>query len=162
MSARFDLRDNRPGNLPPNSQLAALEQRLQRMSPPAAPELRRRVLVAVDAALGEPVPAMNAGWPSAVRLSCVDVVAGPCLVSALAAVIAIAVFWAGAVSTSTVPLSLDDRARIAGVSGETLAMPVASGRTTDLALQPSSPAAASARPVILRALDTHRILQETL
>lgn len=142
-------------------QLAALERRLERASQPTVPtDLRRRVLSAVDAVLDETAPATVPGWPEesipAVRDGLVFVV------SAIAAVIALVAFSGAAVSNSALPLSLDARARMAGVCGETLAMPGAGRRTTDVALQQSSAVDASARPAVLRPLDTPRILQETL
>lgn len=142
-------------------QLAALEQRLGRASlPTVPPDLRRRVLSAVDAVLDDTAPATVPGWPSESFPSFQDGLAS--VVLTVAAAIALVVLSAATTSTSAVPLSLDARARMAGVRDETLAMPVASGRTTDVALQPSPAADASARPAVLRPLDIHRVLQENL
>ena len=153
MSDRLD-----PGFDP---QRVALERRLERASQPTAPtDLRRRVLSTVDAILDESVPTSVSGWPEESLLSSRDGLAF--LVSAIAAMIALVAFSGAAVSTSARPLSLDARARMAGVCGETLALPGAGGRTTDVALQQSPAADASARPAVLRPLDTPRILQETL
>lgn len=142
-------------------QRAALERRLEQASQPTAPpDLRRRVLSAVDAVLDETVPTTMPGWPEESIPAVRDGLAF--IVSAIAAVIALVAFSGAAVSNSALPLSLDARARMAGVCGETLAMPGAGRRTTDVALQQSPAADASARPAVLRPLDTPRILQETL
>ena len=141
--------------------LAALERRLELASlPTAVPDLRRRVLSAVDAVLDETAPTISRGWPGESLASSQGGLAF--VMSVVAATIALVAFSGPAVTTSSVPLSLDDRARIAGVSDEALARLVADGRRADSALRPLPADGVPARPVTLRVLDAQRILQETL
>lgn len=143
--------------------LAAIEQRLERASQPtAAPGLRPRVLAAVSDVLHEKAPATLSGRPRESLPSFRGGLFNACVVSAIAAFIAFIVIADTLVLSTALPLSLDARARIAGVRDETLAIPLAGRRTTDVALRQSPAADASTRPVTLRVLDTRRILQETL
>lgn len=144
-------------------QLAAIERRLERASlPPAPSDLRRRVLAAIDTVVHETRPPMCSGWPAESRLSSANMPVGAFVVAAVAAAIAVVALSGAAVPTPAMPLSLDQRARLAGVSDDTLAMPAAGGRTTHVVLRQSPTADPSAHPVVLRAHDTHRILRETL
>jgi hypothetical protein len=142
------------------SQLAALERRLARSSlPTLPPDLRQRVLAAVDAVLDDTasatVPDLSGESFASSRNGLAFVV------SAVAAAIVLMVFSTAITPISAVPLSLDDRARIAGMSELIDAMPRAGEHSGDVAFHPT-PTTASARPAMLRPLDTPRILQETL
>jgi hypothetical protein len=146
-----------------DAHLAALERRLERASPAAAPPgLRRRVLSAVEETV-DTVPATESRWfwqsPS---LFSRDLVAATVFVSAVAAAIAVVAFSASAISTSTVPLTLDDRVRLTCVGDHVLATLTADARTTDLVLRPRRMDDIPAPRDTLRALDAQRILQEPL
>lgn len=143
------------------SQLAALERRLERALLPTLPsDLRRRVLSAVDAALDDTSRATVPGWSGESLASSRNGLASVML--AVAAAIALVVLSAATTSTLAVPLSLDDRARIAGVSAAALGPLVAERRGADPALHSPQAHQAPAHPGMLRVLDGHLRLQETL
>jgi hypothetical protein len=109
------------------------------------------------------VPATESRWfwqsPS---LFSRDLVAATVFVSAVAAAIAVVAFSASAISTSTVPLTLDDRVRLTCVGDHVLATLTADAHTTDLVLRPRRMDDIPAPRDTLRVLDAQRILQEPL
>jgi hypothetical protein len=147
-----------------DARLAALERRLERVAPTAAPPgLRRRVLSAVEETV-DTVPATESRWfwqsPS---LFSRDLVAGTVFVSAVAAAIAVVAFSASIISNSRAPLTLDERVRLTRVGGDdVLATLTADARTTAPALRPRRIDDIPAPRDTLRALDAQRILQEPL
>jgi len=147
-----------------DAKLAALERQLERESLRTTPPgLRRRVLSAVDDVLRETVPGTDSGWSAeSPSLRSPDVVPGTVLATALAAIAAVMAFWATSMPHSGAPLTLDERARIAGVSDEPLGAFVADGRAPEPTVRLSSAADGSERCDTLRALDGHRLLQERL
>lgn len=144
-------------------QLAAIEQRLERASQPtAAPGLRRRVLEAVADVLHEKekVPATKSGWfREGGFLSSPDLVAGTFFLSAAAAVLWLVV---GSVPQPVAPLTLDERARIAGVSEEILGALVVDGHVAGSALRSTRADDVHAHPGTLRVFDGHQLLEDIL
>jgi hypothetical protein len=149
-----------------DARLAALERRLERASPAAAPPgLRRRVLSAVEETV-DTVPATESRWFwQSPPLFSRDLVAGTVFVSAVAAAIAVVVFSASIISNSRAPLTLDERVRLTLTrvgGGDVLATLTADARTTTPALRPRRIDDIPAPRDTLRALDAQRILQEPL
>lgn len=141
--------------------LAAIEQRLERASQPtAAPGLRPRVLAAVADALHEKVPATKSGWSGegAVLFS-PDVVAGTFFMAAAAVVLWLIVASA---PLPFAPLTLEERARIAGVSDEAIEAFVADSHAADPALRATRVGDVGAHQGMLRVFDRHRLLEEIL
>lgn len=156
MSDRPDAHDD--------SRLTALERRLEKASPTAGPPgLRRRVLSAIDDVLREDVQTTRVGSARhPVRPVSPDAMAGAALVSAVAAAVAAVVVSVAAVSKPVAPLSLDARARIAGVSDAPLGPLVAERQRANPALRSSQAHGPLAHPGMLRVLDAHHLLEETL
>lgn len=142
--------------------LAAIERRLERASQPTAtPGLRQRVLTAVADVLHEKPPVTPSGWcGESVALFAPDVVAGTFFLAAAAAV----ALWlvAGSVLQPIAPLTFEERARIAGVSDETLGAFAADSAAPDLAPRASRVGDVRARQGMLRVFDGHRLLEEIL
>ncbi|MGB8854093.1 MAG: hypothetical protein WCC69_11060 [Pirellulales bacterium] len=147
--------------------LAAIEQRLERASlQTATPDLRRRVLASVADVLHEnvhekeKVPATKSGWlEGGGLLSSPDVVAGTFFLAATAAVLWLVV---GSPPLPFAPLTLEDRARIAGVNHELLGVFLADGDVADPRPRSMRASNAPPHPDTLRVIDGHRLLQETL
>jgi hypothetical protein len=147
-----------------DAQRTALEQRLEHLSratPPAS--LRRRVLSAVDDMLdGPPTTAASGQLGDSSPLTFPAVAAVCCCAVALAAMVTVMAVPAASTPHAAAALTLDERARIAGVSDEMLGSFAADGRAPEPVMRPPRATDGSARRDTLRALDGHRLLQETL
>lgn len=147
-----------------DTNLAALERRLQRASSPTGSSvLRRRVLSAIDGVLREDPSASRSRSPRhPVGPMFPDTLAGTAFLSALATAVAVVALSAAAVPKPAMPLSLDARARIAGVNAESLGPRVVEHRSVGPALRSTRTHEPFAHPGMLRVLDGHDLLQETL
>lgn len=147
----------------PDRQLAALERRLEQASlPKASPSLRRRVVSAIDDVLREDVPAARPRLPRHPGLPVSpDALAGTALASVLATIVAAVALSIAAVAEPAAPLTLDARARIAGVGDAALGPLVAERHRASPAVRSSRPHEAPTCPDTLRVLDGRHLLQET-
>lgn len=141
--------------------LAAIEQRLERASQPTAPPgLRRRVLAAVADALHEKGPATRPAWfRETGPLSSPGLLAGTFFLSAAAVALWLVM---GSVLQPVAPLTLEQRARIAGVSDETLGAFAVDSHAADPAPRAMRVGDVPAHQGPLRVFDGYRLLEEIL
>jgi len=143
--------------------LAALERRLESAAPPSAsPNLRRRVLSSIDDVLHEKVPTSKSRWfakPTSTLFE--DLVVNALFPTALAAAVAVLALSVASVSALATPISLHERARIAGVGNETFDLLIAESSDGSAAMRTSPAGSIPADHDTLRVRDTHRILRET-
>jgi len=156
--------------VPPH--LAAIERRLERATSPApTPNLRRRVLAAVDDVLHEKVPATTSGQiAQGDRLSSPDLVAGTFLPGwAWAAAAVLGIVLTVPVVAGMEALRLREpptraaQLRAAGVADESLLALVAHGPRPDAAIAPVQPERNTVpRRFESRVIELQRLLEETL
>jgi len=144
-----------------DSHLVAIERRLERAShPTATPGLRPRVLAAVADVLHEKVPATKSGWFwEEGFLSSPDLVAGTFFLAATAAVLWLVAGW---VPQPIAPVTLAERARIAGVRDEAFGAFAANAHAADPAPRAARGGDVRARQGVLCVFDGHRLLEEIL
>jgi len=144
--------------------LAALERRLDRASPAAARTgLRRRVLAAVDDVLGAKATPATSGRerePLARSVRAMETLGA--FAAALAVAVAVVTFAAASMRHLGVPLTLEERGRIAGVNDPAVWALLAGSRSTTPALRPLHRDEIPAQSNALRVLAGRRLLEETL
>lgn len=156
--------------VPPH--LAAVERRLERAMPPTtAPNLRRRVLAAVDDILHEKVPATESGQSAqGDRRTSPDLVAGTFLPGwawAAAAVLGIMLTVPVVAGMEALrlrePRTLTAQLRVAGVADEAVLALVDRAPRPDAAVVTVQPARNGlVRRTDSRAIELQRLLEETL